>query len=72
MATKRPTKAKPKGTGTIRSAVGPSMGESRTVRIRKIENGYLVSTEEYRRGKYTSKDVYTPDAPKLDVPTGRK
>ena len=44
------------------------MPESRTVRVRKIENGFIVTTEESKRGKYTSRKVYTPTAPKLDVP----
>ena len=65
MAAKKPSK---KPTRPMPATIGPSMPESETVRIRRIENGYIVTTERVTKKGYESRDTYMAEAPKLNLP----
>lgn len=42
--------------------------DSEHMSIRQIDNGYIVNRHGYRNGKHFDVDVYTPTAPKIDIP----
>jgi len=49
-----------------------SMHEHHSVSIRKISNGYVVSTSHDAGGEYKSTETYHPKKPKVVLPTPGK
>ena len=62
---KKPAKASP--------VLGPYAAEStpkdrENVRIRKINNGFIVSRDGVKGGKFFETEHFTPTAPKIEIP----
>lgn len=56
---------RPKRNGRTRGAVGipAPHGESESVRIRKISNGYLITRSGMKRGKYVEHEEFSAGRP---------
>lgn len=69
-------KARRRSAGEV--SVAPPHGESETLRIRQISNGYVISRSGMKRGKYVeheeysqTKPIITAGVPKRSPATGR-
>jgi hypothetical protein len=58
--------AKPKSAGRSVS-IAPPVGDNESVRIRQISNGYLISREGSKRGKYYQHEEYSPSKPQISA-----
>lgn len=55
--------------------VSAPSSDSESVRIRKISNGFLISRESFKRGKFTTHEEFSPTKPVImagAVEKGRK
>jgi hypothetical protein len=77
-AKKAPGKSKPgdkpkaKSKSTASCAVGGPSSQQQNISIRKIDNGYVVSRSEYRRGQYVERQTYTPSKPQIQIANAPK
>lgn len=62
-------KPKKKSKGSKLECCGPSYSEneSKSVRVRKIDNGYIVSEDSSGKDGYKSKETYTPKKPSIEM-----
>ena len=57
---KRPTK---RGSRNASVPIAVPRGETESLRIREISNGFLITREGTKRGKYFSHEEYSPTKP---------
>lgn len=66
------TRAKNRGGKDQPAPVTGPANEQQNISIRKIDNGYLVSQSEYKRGQYVERQTYTPTKPQIAIANAPK
>jgi hypothetical protein len=61
------TGGKGKGGKGAATEAAPSPRTDRSVCVRRIQNGYVVSESGVRNGQYFTRETFTPRAPKVVI-----
>jgi len=74
MASKPKRKRRSTGAGTV--AIAAPRGDHESIRMREIKNGWIITREGARRGKYFSEDEFSATKPVITAgppikPVGR-